>query len=216
MQAAQLLDSSPSAQPSQDDLESLERERPTLTLIVGGKDALAEPTEAKTRETFRAELAVVLPSLFPRALLLCRDAEDARDLVADTAERALRFSFHFSPGSNLRAWLGQILFSVFVTRCRRLGRQRRAHDWMRDDPCAWPKQDLAPVMQDFSPRLRAAIEELPSAFAETLMLVDVAELSYRDAALELGVPVGTVMSRLHRARRLLRESLQLPPVAAAG
>jgi RNA polymerase sigma-70 factor (ECF subfamily) len=148
--------------------------------------------------------------------MLCRDAEDARDLVADTAERALRFSSHFAAGSNLRAWLGQILFSVFVTRCRRQARQRRAHDWLRDDPCAWPNQDLAPVMQDLSPRLRAAIEALPSAFSRTLLLVDVAELSYKDAADELGVPVGTVMSRLHRARRLLRTSLEMPQMSVAS
>ena len=83
-----------------------ERDRPSFTLIVGGK-------------LFRDQLSEVLPGLYPRAIGLCRNPDDANDLLSDTAVRALRFESHFTPGSNLRAWLNQILFSVFVTRCRR-------------------------------------------------------------------------------------------------
>lgn len=169
-------------------------ERPSLSLIVGGR-------------TFRDELARVLPSLQPRALGLCRNQSDASDLLSDTAERALRFESHFVVGSNMRAWLNQILFSVFVTRCRRRRRESLALEMLKDDPCAWFQTDNPAVMQSFSPRLRAALDRLPAVFAETVALVDIGELAYKEAAQELGVPVGTIMSRLHRGRKLLATML---------
>ncbi len=197
MQAAEVLE--PISQAAESELPNLdmtdsEEDRPSLTLIVGGK-------------AFRDELAEIISQLYPRALGLSRNPDEARDLLSETAERALRFERHFMAGSNMRAWLNQILFSVFVTRCRRRRRERRALDTMQADPCAWFKSDCAPLMQTFSPRLQAAMQQLPEAFADTLLLVDVGELAYKDAAEELNVPVGTVMSRLHRARKLLREML---------
>jgi len=84
----------------------------------------------------REEMLAVLPSLHARALKLCRNATEAQDLLQDTVERALRFESSYRPGTNLRAWMQQILFSVFVTRCRRRGRERRALDSLTQDPCA--------------------------------------------------------------------------------
>ena len=74
---------------------------------------------------FRDELTLHLPSLHARALKLCLNATEAQDLVQDTVERALRFESSYQPGTNLRAWAQQVLFSVFVTRCRKNRRERR-------------------------------------------------------------------------------------------
>lgn len=174
--------------------DATEDERPSLTLILGGHD-------------FRCQLQETIPRLRSRAWSLCRNSPEVDDLVQDTVERALKFEMQFIPGSNMMAWLNQILFSVFITKVRRRARERKAVDLMQNDPCAWFRTDAAPLLQELSPTLQGAIRALPDVFSQTLLLVDVAELPYKDAASELGVPVGTIMSRLHRARRMMRESL---------
>lgn len=172
-----------------------EADRPTLTLIEGGVG-------------FRAQLESVAPLLFPRALQLTRHPERAHDLVQDTLLRALRFESTFTPGSNLRAWLAQVMYSVFISQCRRRGRERALMSSLSGDPCFWTEPTTPPTMCDLSPGMQACLAELPEDFVRVLLLVDVAELPYKDAAECLGVPVGTVMSRLHRARRSLRAKLE--------
>ena len=156
----------------------------------------------------RLGLAKLSPELFGRAMRMARSPELAQDLVQDTCERAMRFEAQYQPGTNLRAWVYQILFSVFVTRCRRGRRERNALDVLSSDPCAWTMPDAAAVMHDLSPPVAGALDQLPRGFRDAVVLVDIEELSYKDAAQRLGVPVGTVMSRLHRGRRLLAEALR--------
>ena len=165
------------------------------------------------QEDVRKALVLLLPSLRAHAQRLCRSGPQAEDLVQETALRALRFAHTFTQGTHVRAWLHQILDSVFISRCRRGTRERRAHDVLGRDPCAWIQQDAAPEMQSLAPRLRAALEELPPTFRKVVELVDMGELSYRAAADELRVPVGTVMSRLYRGRRLLEARLTEPRAA---
>lgn len=155
----------------------------------------------------REEIPALIPVLRARALKLCLNAIDAQDLVQDTVERALRFEQSFEPGTNVRAWMQQVLFSVFVTRCRRLRRERRAIQTLTVDPCAWTHPDAGPPMQHLSKSVEGAIAELPQQFAAVIRLVDLGERSYKDAADHLGIPVGTVMSRLFRGRRLLATRL---------
>lgn len=149
----------------------------------------------------------LLPELRARALRMTRDPSRADDLVQDAVERALRFEAHFEPGTNLRAWVQRILFSVFITKCRRSRRERNALDDLGHDPCAWTTPEASPCMAELSPPTARAVEALPPAFREAIELVDLGEVSYKDAAATLGIPVGTVMSRLHRGRRLLAASL---------
>jgi RNA polymerase sigma-70 factor (ECF subfamily) len=158
-------------------------------------------------KALRDEIPTLLPVLRARALKLCLNATDAHDLVQDTVERALRFEQSFEPGTNVRAWMQQVLFSVFVTRCRRLRRERRALQTLTVDPCAWTHPDAGPPMQHLSKSVEGAIAELPGQFAAVIRLVDLDERSYKDAADHLGIPVGTVMSRLFRGRRLLASRL---------
>lgn len=163
----------------------------------------------------RGEIASHLPALRARALRLCRNGADASDLLQDVVERALRFEATWQPGTNLRAWLHQILFSVFVTRTRVRRRERRALESLTTDPCAWTRPDAPPVITSLGPRVVGAIEALPPRFGEAVKLVDLGELTYREAAEALDVPVGTIMSRLSRGRRLLAAALEEPKLAAA-
>lgn len=139
--------------------------------------------------------------------------------MQEAALRALAFAWSFEPGSNVRAWLHQVLESVFISQCRRRTRERRAFDSLGRDPCAWMQKDAAPLMLSLSPRVVRALAELPPAFREVVQLVDVQELTYRDAAERLQVPLGTVMSRLFRGRRLLASALadvEAAPAARAA
>jgi RNA polymerase sigma-70 factor (ECF subfamily) len=167
----------------------------------------------------REEITEHLPGLRARALKLCLNATEAQDLVQDTVERALRFESSYRPGTNLRAWVHQVLFSVFVTRCRRTRRERRALESLTTDPCAWTRHDAAPPMASLSRRVEDAIAKLPHQFGAVVRLVDLDDHSYQDAADRLGIPVGTVMSRLFRGRRLLAAAIGEPatiPTAEAA
>jgi RNA polymerase sigma-70 factor (ECF subfamily) len=159
----------------------------------------------------RARLTVHLPDLYNRALRLARNHAVAQDVLQDTFERALRFEDQYEPDSNLRAWLQRILLSVFVTRCRRQRRERRALENLTHDPCAWTLPDALGGGQALSPSVARALGTLPESFRRAVELVDLVDLSYRDAATMLGVPLGTVMSRLHRGRRMLADALRTPP-----
>ena len=159
-----------------------------------------------TRE-LHAGLVELIPELRARAMRLCSDRAAAEDIVQDSIERALRFADQYERGTNLRAWAFQILFSVFVTRWRRRRRERNALENLASDPCAWtlPNGFMAPDAGrgSLTRSTRAKLDALPEGFRAVIVLVDIEESTYRDAATVLGVPVGTVMSRLHRGRKLL-------------
>jgi RNA polymerase sigma-70 factor (ECF subfamily) len=157
-----------------------------------------------------------LDSLFATALRLTRDRAAAEDLVQDTFLKAVRFSHRFEPGTNLRAWLFTILHNTF-----RNERRDAARDPVDVD------SDTVEVAADVRPAgespehlllrdvldtdLQAALDELPEAFRRAVWLRDVEEFSYAEIAGMLAVPVGTVMSRIARGRRLLHKRLQKPP-----
>ena len=191
--------------------------RPLWAFSAREKDgtALATPIEPIMQQTpmseFQTSLAELVPALRARAIRLCADRSAAEDLVQDTMERALRFSSQYERGTNVRAWVFQILFSVFVSGWRRRRRERNAITHLASDPCAWtvPNGCAAPDAGEgsLSRATRQKLDSLPEGFRAVVRLVDLEEHSYRDAALQLGVPVGTVMSRLHRARKLLAEQM---------
>ncbi|MFO0616230.1 MAG: sigma-70 family RNA polymerase sigma factor [Polyangiaceae bacterium] len=156
----------------------------------------------------RRALILLRSDLHARALRMSRSSAIAEDLVQDTIERAIKFEAHYIPGTNVRAWVHQILFSVFITRCRRLRRERNALAWLSTDPNAWTVPHADAPMQALSPAIQRALDALPEVFRRAVELVDLGELAYKDAADIMGVPVGTVMSRLHRGRKLLAAELR--------
>lgn len=156
----------------------------------------------------RRGVATMAPELFGRALRLTRSQHLAEDLVQDTVERAIRFASTYREGTNLKAWMHQILFSVFITRCRRNRRERVAVGVLATDPNAWTHVDSVKEMPGLTKSTKRALRKLPTAFRRALVLVDLQELGYKDAAKKLGVPVGTIMSRLHRGRKMLAEIIR--------
>ncbi|MFO0674129.1 MAG: RNA polymerase sigma factor [Polyangiaceae bacterium] len=190
-----------------------------MSLNALAQESLRSNGPAARRHPLEAELVRLLPDLRGRALRLVHDAARADDLVQDTFERALRFADQYEQGTNLRAWAGQVLFSVFVTRYRRSRREKNALRILAHDPCAWtqPEPMRADGRLGLSVGTRTKLDALPSTFRDVVVLVDLEDCSYREAADALGVPVGTVMSRLHRGRKLLAAELaaEAPSLAAA-
>lgn len=168
------------------------------------------PVGAPRHPDLRTGLVAHLPGLMTHAQSLCRNHDRAQDLVQNTVLRALRFEATFQAGSNLRAWLHQILVSVFIGNYRSTKRERRALTRFGADPCSWVSDRATPETTRLSPRVQRALNELPMPFAEVVNSVDVQGHGYQDAADAAGVPLGTVMSRLFRGRRLLRAALSDP------
>jgi RNA polymerase sigma-70 factor (ECF subfamily) len=181
---------------------------------MSGSPVLVQASESSE---VRARLTELLPQLRLRALKLCRDRDAADDLLQETALRALSFEASYKSDTNLKAWLYQVLFSVFITRCRRRRRAGRFIAEHAADPNLWcSDRDVNRPNEGLSPPVERAIQALPQQFGQVVVLVDLNELSYGEAAAELGVPIGTVMSRLHRGRRLLAGKLsQEAPKQAA-
>lgn len=161
-----------------------------------------------------AELALPLfDSLYNFACWLARDRAEAEDLVQETYAKALRGFPSFAPGTNFRAWIFRIMRNAFLNSRTGLAARTVTLD---DDQAGEVELAQATVdtpetiyfEQSNQEAIREAIENLPVAFRETLLLADVEEMSYREIAETLGVPEGTVMSRLARARKLLRTALQ--------
>jgi RNA polymerase sigma-70 factor (ECF subfamily) len=151
----------------------------------------------------------LLPGLRGAALRLTRNREDAEDLLQETTLRAWRFWEHYEPDSNLRAWLHRILLNAFVNRYRRLRREREVMSQARviAELRAAPAQEPAALHASLSDEVAAPFAALQPEFRAVLWAVAVDELSYRETADSLGCPLGTVMSRLHRARRGMTQAL---------
>ncbi len=171
----------------------------------------APPSEPAV--SFSQSLAAHLPDLRRRALVLTRDAFRADDLVQDTIERALRFESTFHDGGYLRAWLMRIMQNVYISRLRRASTERRILERAGVDPNGWASFTTTTLMPGLSPKVERALRELSPHLREVVSLVDLEEASYRDAADAQNVPVGTVMSRLHRGRARLRATLSSPMAA---
>ena len=161
-------------------------------------------------QRFEAELLPQLRPLFGAAYRMTGNAHDAEYLVQETFLRAYRAIDRFQPGSNARAWLLTILQRVRTDAFRRRQRRPKTVELGDETPEAAvpPAQDaLASGYEE----LERAIAALPEAFRTAVVMRDLQDLSYAEIARALSVPVGTVMSRIHRGRALLREALSRKP-----
>lgn len=166
---------------------------------------------------FEAEALASLDSLYRTALRLTRDPADAEDLVQDTYLKAFRAADRFAPGTNLRAWLFTILHNTARNRARDRARdavdvdselvERSADTRVAAGGSPFETPETLLLQDALTPELREAVDELPAAFRQAVWLRDVEEFSYAEIAAMLEIPIGTVMSRISRGRRLLFERL---------
>jgi RNA polymerase sigma-70 factor (ECF subfamily) len=173
---------------------------------------------AEQQERFEREALPFLDQLYAAAMRMTRNPADAEDLVQETFLRAYRTFDNFEPGTNCRSWLLTILYSVFINRYHR---KRRAPEprpleeleqrplWARDGQ-DWEAPFLAAAARGawgVSGTVEAALRKLPEVYRHAVLAVDVEGLTYEEAATALSCPIGTVRSRLARARRLLAVEL---------
>lgn len=172
----------------------------------------------KRKKEFEKLTLQYLDSLYGTALRLCHDEESAKDLVQETYLRAYRFYDKFHWGTNLKAWLFKILRNTYINKYKK----------QQKDSILFELSDIDPIYEEFINReavryyenpedslyqkmlaedLERALEKLPDDFKLVLILADIEELSYREIAEIVDCPIGTVMSRLHRARKMLQKYL---------
>ena len=158
-------------------------------------------------QRFETEAIPHLRALYGTAYRMTRNAHDAEDLVQETYLRAYRGFDGFEPGTNIRAWLHTILNRVRADFFRRAGRSPQTVELVGEGPPQPAPQDaLATGRED----VERALDGLPEVFRTAVVLRDVQELSYDEIARVLDIPIGTVMSRIHRGRALLRAALARP------
>jgi RNA polymerase sigma-70 factor, ECF subfamily len=158
------------------------------------------------------ELALpLLAAMYGHAYWLTRDQTEAEDLVQETLAKALRGFGSFAAGTNFKAWIFRILRNAFLTSRTGLATVRTVY--LEDEAEGFEAADARATPEDLLIRLNdeatlaKALEELAAPLREVLLLCDVEEMKYREIAFVLEVPVGTVMSRISRGRRALRELL---------
>lgn len=164
-------------------------------------------------EDVAEQIAALQPRLLRFALTLTRDREDAADLAQDTAARALAASWRFTPGTNLSAWLFRIMRNLHLNRIRdgraapRVESLDNAREAAAADDFDLSSVERTAIERASLARVRQAFAKLPGKYAVPIHLVSVEGLSYAETAQILNVPIGTVMSRIYRGRRLLIAAL---------
>ena len=173
-------------------------------------------TEARDRVRFEEDALALSDQVYRVARHLASSREDADELMQETYARAFRSWRSFTPGTNMRAWLLRIVTNLNIDRGRRQQRAPQmqpleANDYFLYDRLAEngdgisdEEQVVERLSQD---DIVAALSAVPHDFRDVLVLVDLGDFSYADAAQILDIPVGTVMSRLHRGRRILKREL---------
>jgi RNA polymerase sigma-70 factor (ECF subfamily) len=179
---------------------------------------VSRPDPRVELEEFERAILAYSSNLLAMAMRLARNRPEAEDLVQDTLVKALRARAQYEAGTNLKAWLLKILKNTFINRYRRSGLERSVMEGPEGDPLAdgWigaatlrsmrdaEGQALRPILER---EIGAALDTVPEEFRMVVVLADVEELSYREIADLMGCPIGTVMSRLHRGRRMLKSLL---------
>lgn len=184
---------------------------------VGCLDRGKEPAidDRERRERFETEALPFLDQLYGAALRLTRNPADAEDLVQQTFMRAFAAFDRFEQGTNVKAWLYKILTNTFISSYRKRQREPQtvSADGFEDfslfdrlvEQNVTPEAEILERIPD--EEVKRALEEVPEQFRTAVLLADVEGFSYQEIADITGVPIGTVMSRLHRGRKALQRAL---------
>jgi RNA polymerase sigma-70 factor (ECF subfamily) len=179
-------------------------------------DATRIAAEARDRVRFEEEALALSDQVYRVARHLAGSREEADDLVQETYARAFRSWRSYQPGTNLRAWLLRILTNLNIDRGRRAQRTPptqglEANDYYLYDRLTesdgGPSDEERVVERLSQDDIVEALASVPHDFRDVIVLVDIGDFSYQDAAQILDIPIGTVMSRLHRGRRILKREL---------
>ena len=183
----------------------------------GEQEARRVATEARNRVRFEEEALALADQVYRVARRLVSTREEAEDLVQETYARAFRSWRSFTPGTNLRAWLLRILTNLNIDRGRR--KQRAPDEQPLEEGDYFLYNRLEQSSRDGNVDEERVVERLsqddivgalagvPHDFRDVVVLVDIGDFTYQDAAQILDIPIGTVMSRLHRGRRILKREL---------
>ena len=169
-------------------------------------------------DAFAEEATSHIPALYGVACRLTRNPTEAEDLVQDSLVKAMRARDQFQADTNLKAWLFRILTNTFINKYRRGGLEKAIFDGPDADPLVdgWVSASTMRQLRDpestallpiVEGEVRNALDALPPEFRLAVVLSDVEEFSYEEIADIMGCPIGTVMSRLHRGRKLLQRAL---------
>jgi RNA polymerase sigma-70 factor (ECF subfamily) len=178
-----------------------------------GARRLAE--ESRERVRFEEEVLELADQVYRVARRLVSSREEAEDLVQETYARAFRSWRSYTPGTNLRAWLMRILTNLNIDRGRREQRSPATQPLEEGDYFLYNRLEAETGGEDEERIVRRlsqdgivdALSAVPHDFRDVIVLVDIGDFSYQDAAQILDIPIGTVMSRLHRGRRILKGQL---------
>ena len=180
---------------------------------------VAEESDEERRDRFDQAVNEYMQPLYGNALRLTGNPEDAADLVQATFERAFRAFHQYRPGTNLKAWLFKIQNNTFINEYRKKQRQpkvadgEQVQDWQMHRAESHTSAGLRSAEDEVLESLpaeavRNALAQISDEYRQAVLLADVEGLRYKEIAEIMGTPVGTVMSRLHRGRRQLRELLE--------
>jgi RNA polymerase sigma-70 factor, ECF subfamily len=178
---------------------------------------------ARDRVRFEEEALALADQVYRVARGVSRSKEEAEDLMQETYARAFRSWQSYTPGTNLRAWLLRILTNLNIDRGRRAQRTPDSQPLEEGDYFLYNRLEAATgeteeerVLERLSQdHVAEALAAVPHDFRDVLVLVDIADFSYAEAAQILDIPIGTVMSRLHRGRRILKQQLAELSVGAS-